>query len=62
MDLESIMLSEMPDREQQILYYLTCVRNPKNNAKNARTKEKQTHRHRKQFVTTKGEERQKGTN
>ena len=50
MDLENIMLSEMSDRERQILYDITYMWNLKNNANNANVyiKQKQTHRHRKQ--------------
>ena len=51
MDLENIILSEV--RERQVSY-ITFMWNLKNNI-NELTKQKQTHRHRKQSYGTKGE-------
>ena len=47
MDLENI-LNEMPDRERQILYDITYMWNLKKIQMNLFTKQKHTHRHRKQ--------------
>ena len=44
MDLEGIMLSEMSDRERQILYDFTCMWNLKNKT-NEQTKQKQSYRY-----------------
>ena len=49
MDLESIILSEISQTEED-KYYITYIQNLKMIQMNLYTKQKQTHRHRKQTV------------
>ena len=63
MDLKNKMLSEMPDRERQILHDSTYMWNLTNNTMNVYTRQKQNHRHRKQTSAyQRGERGEAGAN
>ena len=54
MDLENVILSEVSQTEREILYDIPYMWNLKRNDTNELTKQKETHRLRKQLVVAQG--------